>query len=77
MSSEGSGLHYPVFYLFTTQSTMTNTPKTVSSTYTCNDYREEMILLGLRQKLLQSDLTEEERTKLTKEIARLEKIIGF
>jgi hypothetical protein len=56
---------------------MTNTPKTGSSTYTCNDYREEMILLGLRQKLLQSDLTDEERTKLTKEIDRLEKIIGF
>ena len=56
---------------------MKNSPKKESSTYTCNDYREEMILLGLRQKLLQSDLTDEERTKLTKEIDRLEKIIGF
>jgi len=36
-----------------------------------------MILLGLRQKLQQSDLTDEEKTKLTKEIDRLEKIIGF
>ena len=56
---------------------MTNNPKTVSSKYTCNEYREEMILLGLRQKLLKSDLTAEERVKLAKEIARLEKNIGF
>jgi hypothetical protein len=45
--------------------------------YTCNDYREEMILLALRHKLQQSDLSDEERAKLKKEIARLEKAIGF
>lgn len=56
---------------------MTDTPKAVSSKYTCNDYREEMILLGLRQKLLRSDLTDEERVKLAREIARLEKNMGF
>lgn len=56
---------------------MTHDHKKMSSTYTCNEYREEMILLGLRQKLLQPDLTAEEREKLLKEIARLEKAIGF
>lgn len=45
--------------------------------YTCNEYREEMILLALRQKLQRSDLTENERTKLVQEIADLEKTIGF
>lgn len=56
---------------------MTHKNKEVSSQYTCNEYREEMILLGLRQKLLQPDLPAEERDKLIKEIARLEKAIGF
>ena len=56
---------------------MTYDHKKVSSQYTCNEYREEMILLALRQKLLQADLTAEEKEKLVKEIARLEKAIGF
>lgn len=56
---------------------MTRNHNKVSSQYTCNDYREEMILLALRQKLQQSDLTDEERAKLTEEIAHLEKAIGF
>ncbi len=45
--------------------------------YTCNDYREEMILLALRQKLARSDLTDDQRAKLAREIADLEKTIGF
>ena len=36
-----------------------------------------MILLGLRQKLQHPDLTRDERQKLTEEIARLEKTLGF
>ncbi|MGB3223147.1 MAG: hypothetical protein WBB23_10125 [Desulforhopalus sp.] len=48
-----------------------------TSQYTCKDYREEMILLALRQKLQLSQLTDEEKTKLTEEIGRLEKILGF
>lgn len=56
---------------------MTRNHIKVSSQYTCNDYREEMILLALRQKLQKSDLTDEERVKLMEEIARLEKAIGF
>lgn len=56
---------------------MTSKDKTESAKYTCNDYRQEMILLGLRQKLRRSDLTDEEKAKLMKEISTLEKAIGF
>ncbi len=45
--------------------------------YTCNEYRQEMILLALRRKLLLADLTEEERRRLAEEIARLEKELGM
>lgn len=56
---------------------MTDNHKSAPTRYTCNDYREEMVLLGLRQKLQRSDLTKEEKTKLMEEISRLEKAIGF
>ena len=45
--------------------------------YTCNEYRQEMILLALRRKLLLADLTEEERRRLAEEISRLEKELGM
>jgi hypothetical protein len=45
--------------------------------YTCNEYRQEMILLALRRKLLLADLKEEERRHLAGEIARLEKELGM
>ncbi len=41
--------------------------------YTCKDYREEMILLGLKRRLYRPDLTEEERTEILKEIEAIEK----
>lgn len=50
---------------------------TAKAVYTCNEYREEMILLGLRRRLQQPGLAEEERTRLAGEIARLEKEFGF
>lgn len=56
---------------------MTNKTKTIPAQYTCNDYRQEMILLGLRQKLQRSDLTDAERMQLLQEISILEKAIGF
>ncbi|GAB6192215.1 hypothetical protein [Desulfocastanea catecholica] len=56
---------------------MTDKDKTGPSQYTCNDYRQEMILLGLRQKLQRSDLTDAERMQLLQEINTLEKAIGF
>jgi hypothetical protein len=48
-----------------------------TSQYTCNEYREEMIVLALRQKLQHPNLTAEERAGLIEEIARLEKALGF
>ena len=45
--------------------------------YTCNDYREEMILLGLQKRLNQADLSDEERRELLKEIKALEKQMGM
>ncbi len=56
---------------------MTDNHKKAPPRYTCNEYREEMILLGLRQRLQKKDLTEEDRIKLSKEIDRLEKAIGL
>ena len=48
-----------------------------SSKYTCNEYREEMILLALRQKLRNPDLSRKDKDKLEKEIIELEAKIGF
>lgn len=48
-----------------------------SGQYTCNEYRAEMILLGLHQQLLQPDLSEEARQRIILEIARVEKIVGL
>jgi hypothetical protein len=48
-----------------------------SPPYTCKEYREEMILLALQQKLQLPDLTEEEKRTLLEEITRLEERIGL
>jgi hypothetical protein len=45
--------------------------------YTCNEYREEMILLGLQKKLTSIDLTEEEKEKLKKEIKKITKLMDM
>ncbi|MCG8564665.1 MAG: hypothetical protein MI747_06245 [Desulfobacterales bacterium] len=45
--------------------------------YTCNDYREEMILLGLQRRLANPDLSPEEREKILQEIARVEEQMGL
>jgi hypothetical protein len=42
------------------------------SPYTCRQYRDEMILLGLRKRLNDQALTEDERQALEKEILCLE-----
>ena len=41
--------------------------------YTCHEYREEMILLGLQNRLNAEDLKEEEKKAILKEIEELEK----
>lgn len=43
------------------------------SRYTCNDYREEMILAGLRKKLEQENLSEVQKKAIVEEINKLEK----
>jgi hypothetical protein len=43
------------------------------SDYGCSDYRTEMILVGLRTRLQQDNLTDEERRKLENELNDLEK----
>ena len=45
--------------------------------YTCTDYRAEMILLGLKRRLEQDDLSDKERKDILKEIARLEAVMGM
>ena len=45
--------------------------------YTCADYRKEMILLGLRRRLEESELTAEERVRLIAEIKELESEMGM
>ena len=56
---------------------MNDNQKNKTSRYTCSEYREEMVILALRQKLLKATLTDKEKDELEKEIFRLEKKIGF
>jgi hypothetical protein len=64
----------PIFNNFPRAMTQKNQ---ISPPYTCKEYREEMILLALQQKLQLPDLTEEERIALLAEITRLEEKIGL
>jgi len=41
--------------------------------YTCADYRSEMKLLGLKKRLEEENLNEEERDQIVQEIKELEK----
>jgi len=45
--------------------------------YTCNDYRGEMILIALKKKLVNKNLSDHEREELKKEIEKVEKRIGL
>ena len=45
--------------------------------YTCSDYREEMRLLGLKRRLEQDDLPEDERRRLADEIERIERAMAM
>ena len=42
---------------------------------TCNDYRQEMMLLGLRRRLAEEDLSDSEKQAIQAEIKKLEKEI--
>jgi lipoprotein NlpI len=57
---------------------MTTPPdKKNTSKYTCNEYREEMILAGLQRSLQNPDLSSEERARIQKEITALEEAMGL
>ena len=43
--------------------------------YTCNDYREEMRLLGLKKRLNETNLSKAEKQAIEAEITRLEKAL--
>lgn len=45
--------------------------------YTCNEYREEMILLGLVRKLEDPALSEAERNQIQEQIRDLERRMGM
>jgi len=51
---------------------MPNTPP-----YTCADYREEMILLGLRRRLEDPGISEEEKPAIQARIQELEKSLDM
>lgn len=47
------------------------------SRYTCSEYREEMMLLGLKRRLHAEDVSEEERKSLEERIKDLESSMGM
>ncbi len=51
--------------------------KTGGQPYTCNEYREEMILLSLQRQLAAIDLSPEKKEALLKEIAKIEILMGL
>lgn len=51
--------------------------KETPNRYTCNEYREEMTLVGLRRHLARTDISESERVLLLAEIEKLEARMGL
>jgi hypothetical protein len=45
--------------------------------YTCAEYRQEMILVGLRKQLSKPDLSESERKNLETQIEKIEEAMGL
>ena len=45
--------------------------------YTCNEYRQEMVLLSLKRRLADPSLAAEEKAHLEKEIKKLEAQMGM
>lgn len=51
--------------------------KNTGAKYTCREYREEMILIGLRKLLEKKDLTPEQREDIERQIEELEEKMGL
>ncbi len=47
------------------------------NTYTCREYRQEMILLSLKKRLAAADISEEEKKYLQQQIAEVEQSMGM
>jgi hypothetical protein len=45
------------------------------SKYTCADYREEMTILGLKRRLRDENITEEQKRAIIQEIKRIESLM--
>ena len=45
------------------------------ASYTCNEYRQEMMLLGLKNRLSGKNLSDEEMRNLVEEIKKLEAVM--
>ena len=45
--------------------------------YTCADYREEMMLLGLKKRLETEELSDEEKVSIQNRIAKIERSMGI
>lgn len=45
--------------------------------YTCTEYRQEMILVGLRKQLSKPDLSESEQKNLEAQIEKIEAAMGL
>ncbi len=45
--------------------------------YTCADYREEMLLISLKNRLSRQDISENEKRKIIEKIKKLEKKMGL
>ena len=43
--------------------------------YTCSEYRQEMMLLGLKNRLSSGNLSDEEKRNIVKEIKKLEAVM--
>jgi hypothetical protein len=43
--------------------------------YTCSEYRQEMVLLGLKNRLSSENLSDEEKQNLVEEIKKLEAVM--
>lgn len=67
----------PAYFLGPGRDNMSDDKAQKSPKYTCNDYRMEMSLLGMRRQIANRELSDSEREKLQTEIDQLEKELGL
>jgi hypothetical protein len=50
---------------------------TAQGKYTCNEYRQEMMLLGLKRRLEDPEMSEAEKKRLYEKVCQLERQMGM